>query len=114
MSRTAPLIPDSLGSAALLTSVAGLLRAWLPRQRWFAGKGRPVTDLTLLSVTELHPGFLHLLVHAQHGGGAPPFGDCYQLLLGVREALPPRLVHAFIGRATVRVRSTRHSPDLTP
>ncbi|GAA2649077.1 maltokinase N-terminal cap-like domain-containing protein [Streptomyces vastus] len=100
MPRTAPLSPDSLGSAALLTSVAGLLQAWLPRQRWFAGKGRPVTDLTLLSVTELHPGFLHLLVHAQHGAGAPPSGDCYQLLLGIREALPPRLVHAFIGRAS--------------
>jgi maltokinase len=100
MPRTAPLHPGSLGSASLLTSIAGLLRAWLPRQRWFAGKGRPVTELTLLSATELHPGCLHLLVHAQHGTGTLSSGDCYQLLLGAREILPPRLIHAYIGRAS--------------
>ncbi|NGO10639.1 phosphotransferase [Streptomyces sp. HC44] len=98
MPETAPYRPARFGSAPLLTSVAGLLRAWLPRQRWFAGKGRPVTDMTLVSVTELHPGCLHLLVHAQHGADGPSSGDCYQLLLGVRDVLPPGLVHAFIGR----------------
>ncbi|MFE9452887.1 maltokinase [Streptomyces sp. NPDC006739] len=87
-----------------LASLAGLLREWLPGQRWFAGKDRPVTDLSVLSVTELFPGCLHLLVHAGHSavpapGGAPPAGDCYQLLLGVREHLAPRLERAFIGRA---------------
>ncbi|CAM5455046.1 hypothetical protein SFUMM280S_01536 [Streptomyces fumanus] len=68
-------------------SLGELLGDWLPKQRWFAGKDRPVTDLGLLSMTELFPGCLHLLVHAGHGtvpapGGAPPAGDCYQLLLG--------------------------------
>ncbi|MGW5431382.1 maltokinase N-terminal cap-like domain-containing protein [Streptomyces sp. NPDC004059] len=87
-----------------LVSLGGLLRQWLPRQRWFAGKDRPVTDLTVLSVTELFPGCLHLLVHASHApvptpGGTPPPGDCYQLLLGLREHLAPRLERAYLGRA---------------
>ena len=81
----------------------GLLREWLPRQRWFAGKDRPITDLRMLSMTELYPGCLHLLVHAgQSGvptpGGTPPAGDCYQLLLGIQEHLSPRLGRALIGR----------------
>jgi maltokinase len=94
-----------------MASLDGLLRAWLPRQRWFAGKDRPVTDLRLLSLTELFPGCLHLLVHAGHAGGhgghagvpapggTPPPGDIYQLILGVQEHPSPRLGRALIGRA---------------
>ncbi|NJP53208.1 maltokinase [Streptomyces sp. SBST2-5] len=102
MTKTAFLRPRS-APAEPLESLAGLLREWLPRQRWFAGKDRPVTDLSLLSMTELFPGCLHVLVHAGHGGvpapgGNPPAGDCYQLLLGVREHPSPRLGRALIGR----------------
>ena len=87
-----------------LVSLGALLREWLPRQRWFAGKDRPVTDLSVLSVTELFPGCLHLLVQASHApvptpGGTPLPGDCYQLVLGLREDLAPRLERAYIGRA---------------
>ncbi len=62
-----------------------------------------MAELGLLSMTELFPGCLHLLVHTGHGpvpapGGAPPAGDCYQLLLGVREHPSPRLGRAVIGR----------------
>ncbi|MFI8193093.1 maltokinase [Streptomyces sp. NPDC085946] len=91
----------------LLASLDPLLREWLPRQRWFAGKGRPVTGFTLVAATELLPataklGLYHLLVRAHqplvpgHGASEHP-GDCYQLLIGVREALPPRLAPALIG-----------------
>ncbi|MFK0117720.1 maltokinase [Streptomyces sp. NPDC090994] len=104
MPKTAPLRPRPAHHPDdPMASLGGLLRQWLPRQRWFAGKDRPVADLGLLSMTELFPGCLHLLIHAGHGtvpapGGAPPAGDCYQLLLGVREHPSPRLGRAVIGR----------------
>ncbi|MEU6776201.1 maltokinase [Streptomyces sp. NPDC046759] len=95
----------SSGTTSLLASLDPLLREWLPRQRWFAGKGRPVTGFTPVAVTELLPpdgrlGLYHLLlrVHQPSALGAEPHpGDCYQLLIGVREALPPRLAPALIG-----------------
>ncbi|HZF93169.1 maltokinase N-terminal cap-like domain-containing protein [Streptomyces sp.] len=114
MTKTAYLRPSGSGRAGLtrpMASLDGLLRAWLPRQRWFAGKDRPVTDLRLLSLTELFPGCLHLLVHAGHAGGhgghagvpapggTPPPGDIYQLFLGIHEHPSPRLGRALIGRA---------------
>lgn len=102
MTKTAFLRPRS-APAGPMESLTGLLREWLPLQRWFAGKDRPVTDLDVLSMTELFPGCLHVLVHAAHGGvpapgGTTPAGDCYQLLLGVREHPSPRLGKALIGR----------------
>ncbi|MER5431107.1 maltokinase [Streptomyces sp. NPDC002588] len=86
-------------SPGLLASLDPLLREWLPRQRWFAGKGRPVTGFSLVAVTELVPsgtrlGLYHLLLRAHQPDTA---GDCYQLLIGVRDALPPRLASALIG-----------------
>ncbi|MFF7185687.1 maltokinase [Streptomyces sp. NPDC008222] len=96
--------------AGLLASLEPLLREWLPRQRWFAGKGRPVTGFSLVAATDLLPpggtlGLVHLLVRA-HQPEAPTLGavphpaDCYQLLIGVREALPPRLAPALIGHVS--------------
>lgn len=92
-------------SPALLASLAPLLRSWLPAQRWFAGKGSPVTGFTLDLATELlpvrgtaGPGLLHLLLRV-HQPDRPPKaeGDCYQLLIGTRPALPPALAPALIG-----------------
>ncbi|MEV4975126.1 maltokinase N-terminal cap-like domain-containing protein [Streptomyces scopuliridis] len=123
----APPVSPALSPAdarTLVGSLAPLLHDWLPRQRWFAGKGRPVTGFVPVTVTELlptdarGPGLLHLLVRVeQRGPSGPPLsipsspsatpsgvsspaGDCYQLLLGVRKALPPRLASALIGHAT--------------
>ncbi|MFI1222124.1 MULTISPECIES: maltokinase N-terminal cap-like domain-containing protein [unclassified Streptomyces] len=91
---------------ALLPSLAPLLHEWLPRQRWFAGKGRPVTGFSLVSATEMlpldgaaGPGLLHLLLRVQQSTvPVHPAEDCYQLLLGARTSLPPLLAGALIGR----------------
>ncbi|MFI1071958.1 maltokinase [Streptomyces puniciscabiei] len=101
----AETVTSSSTTVPLLASLDPLLREWLPRQRWFAGKGRPVTGFTPVAVTELLPpdgrlGLYHLLlrVHQPSALGAETHpGDCYQLLIGVREALPPRLAPALIG-----------------
>ncbi|MFC8068294.1 maltokinase [Streptomyces sp. NPDC057293] len=103
MPKTASLRPRRRQLAEPMASLGELLREWLPHQRWFAGKDRPVAELGLLSMTELFPGCLHLLVHTGQGpgpapGGAPSAGDCYQLLLGVREQPSPRLGRAIIGQ----------------
>ncbi|MGA4851446.1 maltokinase N-terminal cap-like domain-containing protein [Streptomyces sp. G5(2025)] len=103
-------------AAALLASLDPLLREWLPRQRWFAGKGRPIGSFEPVAVTELLPrsspsGLLHLLLRvrqplvpaqgtAPEGTSAERAGDCYQLLLGVRRTLPPQLAPALIGHVT--------------
>ncbi|UED83974.1 maltokinase N-terminal cap-like domain-containing protein [Streptomyces profundus] len=106
-----PQLATGQGSA-LLRSLTGLLANWLPEQRWFAGKGRPLGELTLISATEIlpcgpagtAPGLLHLIVRAGAGasrtsGPRAAEGDCYQLLLGVRQALPDALAPALVGRA---------------
>ncbi|MEU8954647.1 maltokinase [Streptomyces sp. NPDC048518] len=103
-------------ASALLASLDPLLREWLPRQRWFAGKGRPISGLEAVTATELLPrsspaGLLHLLLRVRQPAvpgqgpaldGAPPErpADCYQLLLGVRRSLPPHLASALIGHVT--------------
>ncbi|GAA2717242.1 MULTISPECIES: phosphotransferase [Streptomyces] len=112
--RPAPARPAGSGAGearSLIASLAPLLEEWLPRQRWFAGKGRPLTGFAPVAVTELlppgraespaSPGLLHLLVRARQGAPGRPAGpgdDCYQLLLGAAEALPPHLAPARIGR----------------
>ncbi|MEU3651515.1 maltokinase [Streptomyces sp. NPDC032161] len=111
MSEAASIRVALADSTALLPSLVPLLHEWLPRQRWFAGKGQPITGFSLVSATEMLPvdaptvtagsgaGLLHLLVRA-HQPSAPARwpADCYQLLLGVRAALPPPLAPALIGR----------------
>ncbi len=73
MPKTALHRPGSHAPAALLTSLAELLRRdRLPRQRWFAGKGHPVTGLSVVSSTELYPGCLHLLIRTNISAAPNP------------------------------------------
>ncbi|OEV30282.1 maltokinase [Streptomyces nanshensis] len=117
LSRTALRTDTVPAGADLLRSLAGPLAEWLPRQRWFAGKRRPVSGFDLVTATGLlpcddsgrAPGMIHLLLRARQPSTAGDPGreparesaDCYQLLLGVRGAsspLPPELAAALIGR----------------
>jgi len=78
------------------------LAQWLPAQRWFAGKGRPITRLQIASDTELaaggggEPALRHLIVAVTQSTGT----DRYQILVGLRASLPARLEHARIGVAS--------------
>jgi maltokinase len=81
------------------------LTEWLPTQRWFAGKGRPITGLEITADTELAPGgggepaLRHLIVSVAQGRASAPGSpaDSYQLLAGLRAGLPGRLEHVRIG-----------------
>ena len=74
------------------------LVGWLPGQRWFAGKGAPIDRLAIDADTVLvdgDPALRHLIVAVSQTGGT----DRYQLLAGLRTAIPDRLEHAVIGPA---------------
>src|SRR5713226_6503076 len=73
------------------------LTAWMPTQRWFAGKGARILDLAIVADTELE-------------GGDP----------GLRKRIPERLEHAVIGSAGsdmgaggLTAYDALHDPELT-
>jgi maltokinase len=89
------------------------LATWLVKQRWFAGKGRTVHDLTVLSDTEIipgDPGLRHLIVSVSHGATS----EDYQLFVGSRARLPARLRHVRIGTQDgLQIYDGLHDTDLT-
>ncbi|WP_067804932.1 maltokinase N-terminal cap-like domain-containing protein [Actinomadura formosensis] len=100
------------------TSLTRLLADWLPGQRWFGGKGDDIDDLTIGTATELvsgDPAMHHLVLDVRQHDTV----DHYQLLLGVREHMPERLLPCEIGRAEGEhgiagaVYDAVHDPELT-
>ncbi len=83
---------DADERAAIETS----LPRWLPTQRWFAGKDRPVQTAAIISDSPLHaaPGLQvhHLVVAVAQAGSA----GVYQLPISLREAAQGRLEHVRI------------------
>ena len=87
---------------ALVRKVLPLLHDWLPRQRWFAGKHRPITAVSPATVTLLpggadEPLLLHLLLKVEYSSDE---ADLYQLLLGAGPDAP-----AATGAGAERVRA---------
>jgi maltokinase len=77
--------------------ITGHLVDWLPTQRWFAGKNRPIRSVRVVESTPLQsgePALQHSIVEVDHGDG---HADRYQLVLGIRRELPEYLVHGVIG-----------------
>src|SRR5260370_14479917 len=76
-----------------------ILTVWLPRQRWFAEKGRAIRDLAVVADTKLvagDPELRHLVIAVAQDGTV----DRYQVLAGVRATLHDWLRHAMIGSGT--------------
>jgi maltokinase len=85
-----------ISAAELLAKIADALATWLPEQRWFAGKGRPVHAVIPVRATDLagaDPRLVHAVVEVDQGEQPR---DRYQLLLGVRSDLPETLGHAWV------------------
>jgi maltokinase len=95
-----------------------LLQRWMPEQRWFGAKGRPIQDVRVLVERELvggDPGCTHALVEVTYGDGAGvPESEIYQVLIGRRAALPQRLEHVHIGTVgEVELYDAAHDNELT-
>jgi maltokinase len=90
------------------------LIAWLPQQRWFAGKGTPITGLAIAADTTLvagDPGLRHLTLAVSQDSGT----DSYQVFAGTRADPPGWLDHARIGPAGqgLTAYDGLHDPELT-
>ncbi len=86
-------------AAGGVAQLEDLLREWLPKQRWFAGKDRAAESIRLVarrefavsavSPDDVAPTLLHLVIDID--------GAVYQLLIGVRDEMPAQLDHAVVG-----------------
>src|SRR5579862_2330350 len=89
------------------------LAAWLPGQRWFAGKAAPIADVAIIADTMLvdgDPGLRHLMLAVRQGVRT----DTYQVLVGLRRDLPGWLEHVRIGTdAGLTAYDGLHDPELT-
>ena len=89
------------GTTELHQALPALLQEWLPKQRWYGGKGRAVAGVEALASTELVAAdervVRHVLLRVTPEDGEP---DVYQVLVGEHQGvLPESLRHAVIGSA---------------
>lgn len=76
-----------------------LLTAWLPRQRWYAGKGRAPRLERVGTLRLAHGGAVGVETLLLRDGGGPE-EVLYQVPITYRPAQVPELRHALVGRAT--------------
>ncbi|GHF80400.1 maltokinase [Amycolatopsis bartoniae] len=82
--------------AELIDPLVSELPKWLPTQRWFGGKDRPITSVRPLGTTVLQEGdplLLHMIVEVYQGDRMAP----YQLVVASRDQLPEYLGSSWIG-----------------
>jgi maltokinase len=80
----------------LVAQLVAELPNWLPGQRWFAGKDRPINSVGQLSTTVLLAGdplLLHVVVEVHQTDRTEP----YQLLVASRSQLPEHLGSSWFG-----------------
>jgi maltokinase len=89
-----------------------MLAVWLPKQRWFPGRGSTVSELHIVSDVTLRsgdPALRHLIVQTRVHGGTARF----QVLVGRRRLPPAALGSAVIGsRNGMTWYDALHDPDL--
>ncbi|HZG93911.1 MAG TPA: phosphotransferase [Mycobacteriales bacterium] len=101
-----------------LTGLDDALPGWLPGQRWYAGKGRPLRRTRSFVAATLRgddPQLHLVLVDCEYSSG--PI-DRYQLPLGLRRELPDNLQYAAIGPVecdgeSYRAYDALHDAELT-
>ena len=91
-----------------------LVAAWLPQQRWFGGKGRPIAGTDLRSIGSLGQTLLCVATVRYADGES----EAYQVPLVLREAPSEALDHASLGSievdgATRWVYDALHDKDVT-
>jgi maltokinase len=102
-------VTDTVAGAAL----QDMLAQWLPRQRWFPGRGAAVGELAIVSQVELladDPRLSHLIVEVRQPGGPARF----QVLVGSASE-PPGAIggDSVIGTlAGLTVYDALHDPEL--
>jgi maltokinase len=94
--------------------LTGILPEWLPRQRWFGGKGRAVATYEVRSdvpLAEGDPELRDVIVRVAYTDATE---EHYQLLLGVRTDPGERLEHAVMGHVGGRaVYDATYDTELT-
>jgi maltokinase len=79
------------------------LTGWLPRQRWFASKGRDISGVSVVQSVTLRteePAAELLVLAVDYTDGGPT--ELYQVLVGQRTELPAELSHVSIGEVDGR------------
>ena len=80
-----------------LPGLTDLFAEWIPRQRWFAGKGREITELRVADAHELTATVRHVVVEIAYADQPEP--DRYQVPVTALAELDPTRSYARIAPA---------------
>ncbi len=105
-------MPECDATAPSPAVLLGMLASWLPRQRWFPGRGIDLDELAIVSDTSLRdgdPALRHLIIEVALPSGSARF----QVLVGYRTEMLPPLMSSLIGQHDgVACYDALHDPEL--